>query len=153
MTTAIKPIEPVKPDPVEEALIALKAKLDTTDLPRMRKCCDWLERWRHCDEPACKRAHACTGDPLLCFGRFYLTCPEYLLVWVHAGIIAIEDGYTARVATQWADTALLSNLKFRNGLPRTRRPERRRSVPTTSDPSPRSAARRASPCAAPPATS
>jgi hypothetical protein len=153
MNAAIKPIEPVKPDAVEEALKAVKAKLNPADVPSIRKCCDWLERWRHCDAPACKRARACTGDAAQCFGRFYFACPEYLLVWVHAGIIAIEEGYTARVATDWADGALLANLKASNGLPPHDIAAPKRPVQVISALSPRSAARRASPCAAPPATS
>jgi hypothetical protein len=116
MSTAIKPIEH-SPDAVEKAVNGIKEKLTPDDVVNLRKCCDWLERWRHCDAPACKRAHACKGDAAVCFGRFYFTFPEHLHVWVNAGMIAIDDGCTARVATQWADTALLSNLKARNGLP------------------------------------
>jgi hypothetical protein len=138
---------------MEEALKTVEAKLNPADVPSIRKCCNWLERWRHCDAPACKRARACTGDAAQCFGRFYFAYPEYLHVWVHAGIIAIEEGYAARVATDWADGALLANLKARNGLPRHDIAAPKRPVPATSAPSPRSAARRASPCAARPATS
>jgi hypothetical protein len=40
--------------------------LDEQEEPLRRKFCDWLAHWRHCNDPACRRAHACAGDPTAC---------------------------------------------------------------------------------------
>ena len=43
--------------------------------PLRRKFCDWLAHWRQCSDPACRRAHACAGDPPECFTRRWSGCP------------------------------------------------------------------------------
>ena len=93
-----------------------------------RKFCNWLTLWRKCERPACRRIHACGGDPTPCFTRFYTECPEPIRVWVRTGSIFVEEGSSAREATWAADTVLVGYLKHVTGLPR-REPRRRRRAP------------------------
>ena len=82
-----------------------------------RKCCNWLEHWRDCDVPACRRTHACAGDPTDCYFRHWLRYPDIARVWVDAGISALGYGYSARVAALAADLALVLHVKAMANLP------------------------------------
>ena len=119
MTGAIEPIKPVTPDAVQAT---------PEEVATFRKYCDWLALWRHCAEPACRRARACAGDPVPCFVRFDVDCPEPARTWVRIGIVAMEDGSTPRGATMVADTAMLARLKIDARLPVPRPRWRRRRV-------------------------
>jgi hypothetical protein len=96
--------------------------------PMQRKFCEWLAHWRHCTAPACRRAHACAGDPTACFMRRWSNCPEPASVWVHAGMFAVREGLAAREAVLLADDALLRHVKTNANLPQ-RRPRRHRRRP------------------------
>ena len=119
MTTAIEPIEPVTPGAVEAT---------PEELATLRKYADWLALWRHCAEPACRRARTCAGDPTDCFPRFYTDCPEPAHTWVRIGIAAMEDGSPPRGASRAADTAMLLRLKIDARLPLPRPTWRKRRV-------------------------
>jgi hypothetical protein len=91
-----------------------------------RKCCNWLEHWRECDAPACRRTHACAGDPTDCYIRHALRYPDVARVWVRAGTSALARGRSARAAALAADFALALHVKAMANLPRrhTRGPRR-----------------------------
>jgi len=91
---------------------------------RCRRQCDFLQLWRHCALPACRRARACVDNPSACYRDRVSRMPETARVWVQAGIDALDHGASARAAAQIADRALLSHLREREGLPRY--PPRRR---------------------------
>jgi hypothetical protein len=91
--------------------------LTPEDVAFRRKCCNWLEHWRDCDVPACRRTHACAGDPTDCYMRHWLRYPEIARVWVGAGISALGYGYSARVAAGAADLALVLHVKEMANLP------------------------------------
>ena len=69
--------------------------LTPEDVAFRRKCCNWLEHWRDCDVPACRRTHACAGDPTDCYMRHWLRYPDIARVWVGAGIFALGNGRSA----------------------------------------------------------
>ena len=83
-----------------------------------RRYCTWLQYWRDCPSPVCRRAHACAGDPTGCFTRRWLHLSDIGRVWVRAGISALENGRTARNAAGAADLALLHHVKNTDRLPR-----------------------------------
>jgi hypothetical protein len=90
------------------------------DIAARRRYCTWLEHWRACGTPACRRDHACTGDPTACFVRRWWHYSETARVWARAGIYALDAGTTMRSASRVADLALLDDVKRFNGLPRHR---------------------------------
>jgi hypothetical protein len=100
--------------------------LTPEDVAFRRKCCNWLEHWRDCDVPACRRTHACAGDPTDCYIRHWLRYPDIARVWVRAGISALARERSARAAALAADFALVLHVKAMANLPRrhTRGPRR-----------------------------
>jgi hypothetical protein len=82
-----------------------------------RKFCDWLALWRHCVDPACRRAHRCARDPTPCFAQFWTICPESTRVWVVAGMCAVEGGHSMRAATHEADVSMLGYVRVQGRLP------------------------------------
>jgi hypothetical protein len=104
-------------------------ELTPEDIAARRRFCTWLQYWRDCAMPACRRAHACTGDPTDCFFRRWMGLSEVGKVWVRAGTFALEYGLTARNAAGAADLALLHHVKEADRLPRhPPRRRRRRSI-------------------------
>jgi hypothetical protein len=121
MTNVIEAIERMTSDADAEVLTP-------QEVATRRKYCDWLALWRHCDQPACRRTRACAGDPTACLAVFYLGCPEPARTWVRIGVVAMEDGSTARAATELADHAMILNLKRAARLPLPLRNWRRRQA-------------------------
>ena len=101
-----------------EPATAEEAAIDLRDAPARQRYCTWLQYWRDCASPACRRAHACTGDPTACFLGRYMRLSEAARVWVIAGIHALDLGLTARNAAGAADLALLQHVKKAERLPR-----------------------------------
>jgi hypothetical protein len=93
-------------------------KLTAEDIAARRRYCTWLQYWRDCPSPLCRRAHDCAGDPTDCFIRRWLHLSDIGRVWVRAGISALEQGLTARNAAGAADLALLRHIKSADRLPR-----------------------------------
>jgi hypothetical protein len=93
-------------------------KLTAEDIAARRRYCTWLQYWRDCPSPLCRRAHDCAGDPTDCFIRRWLHLSDIGRVWVRAGISALEQGLTARNAAGAADLALLHHVKSADRLPR-----------------------------------
>ncbi|MPZ56274.1 MAG: hypothetical protein GEU91_07175 [Rhizobiales bacterium] len=82
-----------------------------------RRYCTWLQYWRDCAAPACRRAHACAADPTDCFIRRWMHLSDAAKIWVGAGIKTIDHGLTARNAAGAADLALLRHVKTADRLP------------------------------------
>lgn len=99
-------------------------ELTQEDIAARRRYCTWLQYWRDCAAPACRRKHACAGDPTDCFIRRWIPLSDIGRLWVRAGISALERGLTARNAAGAADLALLHHVKSGDRLPR--QPPRRR---------------------------
>jgi hypothetical protein len=79
---------------------------------------DWLQHWRDCSVPLCRRRHACCGQhPCDCYYRQWDDYGPEAQAWIEAGFRALEDGATARRAMRYADVALLSFVKRQYGLP------------------------------------
>lgn len=114
MISATPPVNQQLPHQIAEML-------DAQEEPMRRKFCNWLVHWRQCGEPACRRAHACAGDPTACFMRRWSGCPEPASVWVHAGMFALREGLASRAAVSFADDALLHHVKRKANLPLRRR--------------------------------
>ena len=93
-------------------------ELTAEDIAARRRFCTWLQQWRDCPSPVCRRARACAGDPTDCFIRRWLHLSDIGRVWVRAGISALEQGLTARNAAGAADLALLHHVKSADRLPR-----------------------------------
>ena len=109
MGTALELIEQAKSVAAPQALNS--ALLTPEDVAIRRKFCDWVELWRHCAEPACRRARRCAGDPTPCFAEFWMTCPESTRIWAIPGICALEEGRRVREATHAADMSLLAYVR------------------------------------------
>jgi hypothetical protein len=86
-------------------------------LPR-RRYCTFLQFWRRCAKPACRRAHACRDDAATCIILHWGRLSDAGKVWAYAGIAALDLGLTARVAARVADLALLGDIKAVDRLPR-----------------------------------
>jgi hypothetical protein len=87
------------------------------DIAAHRRYCTWLQHWRDCATLACRRTHACAGDPTGCFiGRCMRLSPT-ARVWVQAGICALDQGLSARNAAAVADATLLRHVKAAERLP------------------------------------
>ena len=108
------------PEPTEE------------DIAARRRYCTWLQYWRDCAVPACRRMHACAGDPTDCFVRRWLPLSDVGRVWVRAGTFALDEGLTARNAAGAADRALLRYVKNIDRLPRVL-PRGRRPIEDDAD--------------------
>lgn len=121
-----------------EPASAEEAADDLRDAPVRKRYCTWLQYWRDCEAPACRRAHACTGDPTACFLGRYMRLSEAARVWVIAGIHALDLGLTARNAAGAADLALLRHIKMADRLPR--HPPRRKRWRLVADADPAGAA-------------
>jgi hypothetical protein len=93
-------------------------ELTPQDIAARRRYCTWLQYWRDCPSPLCRRARGCAGDPTDCFIRHWLHLSDVGRVWVRAGISALENGLTARNAAGAADLALLHHVKSADRLPR-----------------------------------
>jgi hypothetical protein len=115
-------------DPAAESADPAGTELSPEDVAARRRYCTWLQYWRDCTMPACRRAHACTGDPTACFIRHWMHLSDPAKAWVSAAIHAIERGLTTRSAAAAADLALLHHIKTADWLPR-HPPRRRRRVP------------------------
>lgn len=48
--------------------------------------------WRDCEEPRCRREHACSGDPHGCFQRRWALIPEDAKMWFRAALKALVAG-------------------------------------------------------------
>jgi hypothetical protein len=88
------------------------------DVEAHKRYCTWLQYWRDCETPTCRRAHACAGDPTACFLGRYMRLSQAAKVWVIAGITALGYGLSARNAAGAADLALLRHVKLAEHLPR-----------------------------------
>jgi hypothetical protein len=99
--------------------------LTPRDIAARQRYCTWLEHWRTCGTPACRRHHACTGDPTACFVGHWRRYSATARAWATAGMHALDAGTTMRSASRVADLALLGDVKRFNGLPR-HRPRRKR---------------------------
>ncbi|MBI2715595.1 MAG: hypothetical protein HYX37_14265 [Rhizobiales bacterium] len=104
------------------------------DLAAHKRYCTWLQYWRDCQAPACRRAHACAGDPTACFLGRWLRLSDAAKVWVGAGISALDTGLSARNAAGAADLALLQHVKKADRLPR--HPPRRKRWRLVADADP-----------------
>ncbi len=82
-----------------------------------RRLCTFLQYWHECDRRACRRAHACAGEPTVCYLTRWLGLSETARIWADAGVEAAGRGCTARVAARAADRALLRHLRMLEGLP------------------------------------
>jgi hypothetical protein len=111
---------------------------DLRDAAARRRFCTWLQYWRDCEAPACRRAHACAGDPTACFVGRWMGLSAAARVWVGAGITALGYGLSARNAAGAADLALLQHVKTAERLPR--HPPRRKRWRPVADAEPAGAA-------------
>jgi hypothetical protein len=109
--------QPMSMTPYEPAGAA-EAADDPQDVAARKRFCTWLQYWRDCEAPACRRAHACAGDPTACFLGRWMRFSEAAKIWVGAGISALEQGLSARNAAGAADLALLHHVKMADHLPR-----------------------------------
>jgi hypothetical protein len=100
--------------------VASPDDLPPQDIAARQRYCTWLEHWRACDTPTCRRDHACTGDPTACFARHWQGYSDAARVWARTGMHALDAGVTMRSASRIADLALLDDVKRFNGLPRHR---------------------------------
>ena len=106
-------------DPTHKlAEAAESAELTPEEIAARRRYCTWLQYWRDCASPACRRSHRCAGDPTDCYIQRWIKLSDAGRVWVHAGVSAIEYGLTARNAASAADLMLLHHVKTADRLPR-----------------------------------
>jgi hypothetical protein len=93
-------------------------ELRPEDIAYRRCLCTWLQYWRDCATPGCRRSHRCVGDPTDCYIRHYMSLSDVGRVWVRARISALDRGLTARNAAGAADLMLLHHVKKADRLPR-----------------------------------
>jgi hypothetical protein len=91
--------------------------LTAEEIAARRRFCTWLQHWRDCGVPQCRRAHTCKGDSSACFFSRWPGYSALARVWIEAGLYALEEGLTAREAAQAADFTLLQYVKKAEGLP------------------------------------
>lgn len=103
---------------VQADIAEYRDNLSLEELKRFARACDWMQYWRDCPTPLCRRRHRCTGHAYDCYFGRLRRYGEEAQAWIEAGTHALERGWSARQAAKYADLALLSHVKHRDGLPR-----------------------------------
>ena len=70
-----------------------------------RAQCNWLQFWRMCRTPLCRRNHACCGDMHACFERHWWPMPEDEKEYVRGAIKAAAEGMPADGIVRAANAA------------------------------------------------
>jgi hypothetical protein len=74
-----------------------------TEVDGTRAMCTIFASWRRCRRLDCRRHHACCGDPLACFARYWGGYPRPYLQWITAAAQAREIGHAMQDAMRIAD--------------------------------------------------